>query len=181
MRRAVLADARALAELHVRAWQWAYRGQLPDTFLDSLSETVDGREARRRDVLAHPESDQRTWVADVSGQVVGFADSGPSRDDDAAAATAELYAIYLDQSALGTGVGRALMQRVTDDLRQRHYRTAVLWVLDTNTLARRFYEAAGWSLDGSAKTDEVQSVILREVRYRIDLTDLPSGGQSSLD
>jgi L-amino acid N-acyltransferase YncA len=178
VRRAVEADARALAELHVRAWQWAYRNQLPDVFLDGLGATVERREARRREVLAHPESDQRTWVAEVAGQIVGFADTGPSRDDDAARETAELYAIYLDQPVVGTGVGRALMQQATDDLRQRGYRQAILWVLDGNTRAIQFYEAAGWIADGSAKTDNVQSLVLREVRFS---TDLRSAAESPLN
>jgi GNAT superfamily N-acetyltransferase len=169
VRRAIEADARALAELHVRAWQWAYRDRLPEAFLDSLSATVEGREARRRDVLAHPESELRTWVAEVSGEIVGFADTGPSRDDDAASEVAELYAIYVDQKVLATGVGRALMQQATDDLRERGYRTGVLWVLDGNTTAQRFYEAAGWSLDGRVKTENSQGLVLREVRYSTDL------------
>jgi ribosomal protein S18 acetylase RimI-like enzyme len=169
VRRAVYADARALAELHVRSWQWAYREQLPASFLDALSATVDRREARRREVLAVPRSDQRTWVAEVSGKVVGFADTGPNGDDGAPPETAELYAIYLNEAVAGSGVGRALMQQATDDLRQRGYRQAILWVLEGNTRARRFYESAGWSADGASKTDTIQSLVLRELRYTIDL------------
>jgi L-amino acid N-acyltransferase YncA len=169
VRRAVSADARALADLHVRSWQWAYRGQLPDSFLDALSTTVDRREARRREVLAIPGSDQRTWVAEVSGKVVGFADTGPTHDDGALPETAELFAIYLDEAVVGSGVGRALMQQATDDLRQRGYHQAVLWVLEGNARARRFYDSAGWSADGASKADTIQSLVLRELRYTIDL------------
>jgi len=47
---------------------------------------------------------------------------------------------------------------------------AILWVLESNRRARRFYEIAGWIPDGDAKTENrPDGIQLREVRYRIDL------------
>jgi hypothetical protein len=37
VRAAVLDNACARGRLHVRAWQAAYRGQMPDAYLDDLS------------------------------------------------------------------------------------------------------------------------------------------------
>jgi hypothetical protein len=37
VRRARVGDERAIADVHVRTWQAAYRGQVPDAFLDGLS------------------------------------------------------------------------------------------------------------------------------------------------
>ena len=37
VRDATVDDARAIAEVHVASWRWAYRGQLPDDLLDGLS------------------------------------------------------------------------------------------------------------------------------------------------
>ena len=42
----------------------------------------------------------------------------------------------------------------------------MLWVLDDNPRARRFYELAGWRLDGGVKEDTFDTLV-REVRYRI--------------
>ena len=36
VRRAVLADADALGDVHVRVWRWAYRSLMPDDFLHRL-------------------------------------------------------------------------------------------------------------------------------------------------
>jgi ribosomal protein S18 acetylase RimI-like enzyme len=55
------------------------------------------------------------------------------------------------------------------DLRQRGYRAAVLWVLESNARARRFYEIAGWRSDGTIQTERSSGVELREMRYRVDL------------
>ena len=45
-------DARGLAEVHVRSWQAAYKGQLPDDILDNLS--VDQREQQWHLTLNSP-------------------------------------------------------------------------------------------------------------------------------
>ena len=37
LRPAVLSDANAIAEVHVRAWRETYRGIMPDKVLDELS------------------------------------------------------------------------------------------------------------------------------------------------
>ena len=43
---------------------------------------------------------------------------------------------------------------------------ATLWVLDTKSRARRFYEAAGWHAGGAVKQDARRGFVLNEVRYR---------------
>ena len=45
-------------------------------------------------------------------------------------------------------------------------RDATLWVLDTNAGPRRFYEALGWTTDGTRKPVEIGGRTLTEVRYR---------------
>jgi hypothetical protein len=45
----------------------------------------------------------------------------------------------------------------------------ILWVLDTNVRARRFYEAGGWHADGPVKQDDSFGIPLTEVRYRRSL------------
>lgn len=171
IRRAVPSDAQVIAELHVRSWQWAYRGLLPHEFLSRLSETLDRRIEGRRANLADEPAEQRTWMAEQAGRVVGFAITAPSRDTDAAPMTGEVGAIYLEPDVVGTGIGRMLFAHAVDDLRQRGYQQATLWVLDRNIRGRKFYEAAGWTPDGATKTEDTQGVQLREVRYRLVLGD----------
>ncbi len=169
IRQAVVADAPAMAEVHVRSWQWAYRGQIPDEYLDRMLETLDRRIAARRAELEQLPPEQRWWVIEQAGEVVGIALTWPSQDEDAAPMTGEVGLIYLFQEAAGKGIGRALFAHAVEDLRQRGFRQATLWVLETNMRARRFYEAAGWLPDGARKTDERPNVVLHEVRYRVTL------------
>lgn len=167
-------DAAAIAALHVRGWQWAYRGLLPDSHLDSLSAELPRRIDWWRGMLAVESSPKRTWVAEINGQIVGFADTFPSWDEDADPATAMLGAMYLEQGFVRRGVGRALMKRLAGDLHSRGYCAVTLWVLDTNTSARRFYEALNWCEDGVTKTETRSDFVMRLVRYRLDLASTGS-------
>src|SRR6266540_4156357 len=142
-------DVREIAALHVRAWQRAYRGLMPDFLLDSLS--VVEREAEWKRAMSH-QPQLQVLVVDVDHRVLGFSAAGPSRDGDAARGTAEVYAIYVDPDHVGTGLGRILLAHTLEDFRSRGYRTATLWVLEGNDRARRFYELAGWRANGATRT-----------------------------
>lgn len=157
-------DAERLGLVHVRSWQAAYAGHFPQEFLDALdpSQRADGW----RHILAGTERDCQTdLVADIDGQLGGFASVGPCRDDDANGA-GEVYAIYLLHDLWGQGLGRQLMTAALDALIGHGFDEATLWVLDANERARRFYEAGGWHTDGATKVDERHSFPIAEVRYR---------------
>jgi ribosomal protein S18 acetylase RimI-like enzyme len=138
---------------------------MPDDFLDGLAETATGREAALRRRLSGPRGEQRTWVAELAGRVVGFAETGPAQEADLPPHTGELYTIYLMKDAAGKGIGRALMAHAVTELHAQGFRQAILWVLDSNARARRFYEAADWHPDGTTKTETRWNIELKEVRY----------------
>src|SRR5215471_2754755 len=80
----------------------------------------------------------------------------------------ELYALYLLPAWWSAGVGRALMTSVLDSLRGDRYRRVILWVLADNARARRFYERAGFTLDGGTNVLTGLGGVL-EVRYTRDV------------
>ena len=89
-----LSDDVAIAAVHVGSWQAAYRGQVPDDFLDSLS--VERRTAVWREILAGSELPRSgVFVLEDNGRVVGFPHICPSRDDDASPDVGEVSSIYL--------------------------------------------------------------------------------------
>ena len=171
IRAARVNEARRIAEIHVRAWQWAYRDLLPPALLDRLS--VERRAAFWQAWLADAAPRRQLWLAVRQERVVGFVAAGPARDPDVEATTGEIYAVYLEPDAVGTGVGRSLCDRAVEGLRHDGFREATLWVLTTNARARRFYERGGWRADGAAKTEDQAGVALHEVRYRLPLPGRP--------
>jgi GNAT superfamily N-acetyltransferase len=150
------ADAEAVARVHVRTWQATYAHVFPADRLAALS--VDRRAEQFRQ--------QPPIVSEKDGAIVGFVSVGPSRDDDAAG---EVYAIYVDPARWGTGVGRELIAAGEARLRELGHRDVVLWVLEDNPRARRFYESAGWRLDDARRPIEFLGIEVPEVRYRKQL------------
>lgn len=167
VRRAQHTDALAIAEVHIRSWQEAYRGLLPDALLDGLR--VEDRFALWKRVLPDPTQD--VFVAEgPEGAVVGFISLMASRDEDAVAGTGEVSSLYLLEAHWGRGYGRALMEAVVAAARAREFRQLTLWVLASNLRARRFYAAAGFAADGTEKLEtRPGGLLLEECRYRIAL------------
>jgi L-amino acid N-acyltransferase YncA len=174
VRAATEAEVRSVAEIHVRGWQWAYRGKVPDHILDGLS--VERREAMWRGAVRNP-GERRVWVADRDGRICGFVATEPSRDTDAAPRIGEVTAIYIEEAVAGTGVGRALATHALNDLQTRGFLGAVWWVLETNDRTRRWLERAGWQPDGATKSEDAGSFELKEVRYGSRSADRVSRGQ----
>ena len=166
LRDATASDARAIAEVHVASWRWAYRDDLPAEFLDGLS--VDDRERGWNEWLA-ADPGAGTLVAEERDSIVGFCSFAPSCDDGSTEGTAEVLTIYLLPEAAGRGIGRELFASAVDRLRALGYDKATLWVMASNDRSRRFYEAAGWSWDGTISEHRFDCANLPIVRYAVDL------------
>ena len=161
-REAEPADARGVAEVHIRSWQAAYRGLVPDTFLDAMR--PEDRMARY--TFGDKRSGQpRTIVAAEDRSICGFATCGPARDQDVNG-SGEILALYLDPPWWGRGMGRVLMGEARQRLAELGFTSAVLWVLAGNKRARSFYRADGWRTDGIPKPIEIGGAVLDELRYR---------------
>lgn len=161
---AVPADASGIATVHIRSWQSAYRGQIPDDYLDRLGEELASRIEFWRTHVANPSPSVEIWVARVEEHIDGFVAFGPARD--AIGNTGEIYAIYVHPDRWHQGVGRALFAQAAGRLSLK-FSAATLWVLASNTRARRFYEFAGWSMDGRTKLEKpFGGIELKEVSYR---------------
>ncbi|MDP8942805.1 MAG: GNAT family N-acetyltransferase [Actinomycetota bacterium] len=155
VRRAGRGDAAAIAGVHVRSWQAAYRGLLEDETLDAMS--VERREQSWGELLGEGDGPSFTLVADLAGRVAGFCSvATPSRDVDAAEGTAEVAAIYVEPQLWRRGVGSALLAAAVDDLHREGWRDATLWVFAENTDARTFYARFGFELDGSQARHETR-------------------------
>ncbi|MET0329198.1 MAG: GNAT family N-acetyltransferase [Luteimonas sp.] len=159
VRPATVDDARAIAEIHVGAWQAAYRGIFPADFLASLS--VEKRVKAWEGMLAGPRPGEHTWVAERDGAVVGWIQvvDGPGE-------SFELQALYVAPDRWRGGVGRALWHTAIASVQRNGARTAWLWVLAGNTPAIAFYEQAGFvAVPGANEPMERGGALAWKVRY----------------
>ena len=154
-------DERAVAEVHVRSWQSAYRDLLPEEYLDGLRPEHRIPGYRFGEDGAAP----RTLLAIEGATVLGFATFGASRDEDAPGA-GELFALYVDPERWRAGAGRVLLARTREGLHALGHREALLWVLRGNEPAERFYEADGWRRDGASRWEDPWGVRSQVFRFR---------------
>ena len=103
-------------------------------------------------------------------EVVGFAAFGRSQDDAPPGEEGQLYAINLDPTHWGKGLGRALLRAATTELVRQGFQSLVLWVVPENQRARDLYESEGWASDGVSRHEEVFGVAVTSMQYRRQLT-----------
>ena len=157
-------DADEIGRIQVESWRAAYTGLMPQEVVDGFD--IASRQTNWREWLGSPpRARSATFVVEDAGEVVGFAGVGPCREQPD---RGELYTIYLHPSRWGSGIGRALLQRAEESMRSSGFQTAILYVLEGNERAERFYRAAGWKQDGQ-KVDEFHGATVTELRYRKDL------------
>jgi RimJ/RimL family protein N-acetyltransferase len=155
-------DAAAIAAVHVASWKAAYRGILPDEYLDQLT-TADRLPWWSTRLEGAPARGELTLVIeDDTGAVCGFATTG---DDNGTVAL--LGAIYLLPEAWGRTLGQELHRGVLERLAAQGYEQVRLWVHPDNVRARRFYEAAGYVDENVEQWETVWGVDVPERRYRL--------------
>lgn len=133
-------DAEAIARVHVESWRSTYRGIIAADFLANLS--LENHAERWREILKMQNQKNYTFVADnTDRQIAGFI-SGGSQRDLKINYEAELYALYLLESAQRRGLGIRLVQAATSHLFRDGFKNMLVWVLENNP-SRKFYEALG--------------------------------------
>jgi ribosomal protein S18 acetylase RimI-like enzyme len=186
LRQARRGDELAVAELHVRSWQEAYRELMPAEFLAALdprdrvgryrfesteegapttvlaivSEGGDGGDPSLTNMEVRPGS-----PPSPGERIAGFVTFGASRDGDARG-LGEVYALYVDPNSLRGGIGGTLMADARRRLAEDGFSEAILWVLQGNDRARSFYEGEGWVPDGATRVENVYDIVSTVDRFR---------------
>ncbi|KAJ2964845.1 hypothetical protein NQZ79_g266 [Umbelopsis isabellina] len=138
-------DYEMLVQMHVESWRVAYRGLVPDQYLDE--DVVEERQKHWKEKLPFNGPDRSTVIAydDTTGQTAGFILSEYDQ-------TKEKDMIYIDHLHVlpgwqGSGIGKKLLQNVYDWTRSKALNKVYLYVLEQNAKAIDFYESRGWIHD----------------------------------
>ncbi len=170
IRAATRDDADAITDVQVASWRAGYAHVFPDTIL-----YADDFDATRRTFWNNwrfaPGHRIAVAVQSVNGRnakIVGFSSYGPERERARGfTGRGEVWAFYFHPSLWGTGAATELIEYVEGRLLAEGFDHAVLWVLDDNPRARRFYEKHGWAPTGiEASFDDYCAVPVPEVEYR---------------
>ena len=151
VRPAVPDDADAIVDVRLAGWRGAFAHLLTPQFLADLPRDP---EPFRRGIAT-----SRTaviMVAEVEGEIVGYAFSGPTREEDAPRDW-QLFHIYQYPRMHGSGTGQALLDAAIGD------RPTFLWTAEDNPRAQAFYRRNDFAPDGTRKV-EAEWENLAEIR-----------------
>lgn len=165
LRSATPDDAAAIARVRAEAWRTTYRDIVPPAFLDEVH-AEDGFRERLAAQLSDASTGVEAVVAEMEGTTVGYAILGPervsfTRGENAGTTTTsgrargEIYGLYLLEGVQHQGIGGDLLGEAERRLGQLGYADAVLWMIEANRPAHRFYERMGWSLTAERKVHDL--------------------------
>jgi len=149
-------DRRMISKVYEESWKAAYKGIIPQDYLDSIPEG--------RWVSALDRQDRQTLVCTDRKKIVGTSSFCPSRLE-RFQGWGELISIYLLPDYMGRGYGKLLMKAALSELKRQGYENVFLWVLEENYRARSFYEQYGFLPTDDFLEDQIGGRDLREVRY----------------
>ncbi len=152
-----------MAKVRVDTWRSAYKGIVPDEFLEGLSYQAVSERWKK---MFWEERDPNTAVfvaENEHSEIVGIAICGMEQNHDPIF-QGEIYVLYVLPQHQNQGIGRELVaaciHHLVDNLRVH---TMLIWVLADNPY-RRFYESLGGK-KVREKAQEIGGKLLTEIGY----------------
>lgn len=131
-------DIDEVAKIIVEDWKIAYKGIIDINYLKGLN-YVD-----RAKKIKEKYSKQKALVYTEENDVKGYCRFGENRD--AEKWYGEIYALYIKYNARNSGIGKKLIKKAMEILKDRGYKEVIIWCLKENKNARIFYEKIGGEL-----------------------------------
>ncbi len=156
-------DAEAIALIHLRSWQEMYKEFIPESVLMNLS--LKDRTQQWSDFIKQGVT---VIVLELDNQMAGFVSVCPFREASSGSIVGEISAIYIHPEYWRKGFGTQLCLAAISELEKKGYKKVVLWVLEGNTQARKFYEALGFEATSSTKLEEFyeSGALLTDILYQ---------------
>lgn len=153
-------DLFAVSRVYEESWKAAYRGLLPQAYLDGIP--------AGRWVPYLQQAGQSCLLLLDGATIAGVASGGPARLP-GLAGWGEVVSLYLRPAYWGKGYGSLLFSAVTQALEEAGYHNQCLWVLEGNRRARDFYEKQGFAPQDIYLEDTIGGLAVREIQYRRNL------------
>ena len=149
-------DAEVVGNIYANSWKAAYRGIVPQAYLDGLAGSM---------WLAVLRDEQYQSYLAMDGEAYIGASAVCAARDESMVGWGEIVSLYLLPTYFGSGYAEPLFRRVVEALRMQGYQQIYLWVLEENARARRFYEKQGFAANGDRLVLTIEGKELMEVRY----------------
>ncbi|MCL2059094.1 MAG: GNAT family N-acetyltransferase [Oscillospiraceae bacterium] len=149
IRQAMPKDAAIFTDCLILCWQSAYKGIVPDDYLNNMVLDREKRIERYKHVFSNP-GDCVYYCVTHEDRMVGFLVINKNRNSDTPD-IGEIWAIYLIEDFCGKGHGIELLDFEINELKRSGCKQIYLWVFEDIKRARRFYEKHGFRFDGKIR------------------------------
>ena len=143
IRLASINDAKSIAHIRVDGWKSAYKGMIPDSFLNTLDYDFEENRVKSRINKSDSEFTSDILVYEDAGKVLAYAYYGKSLDNAFPDYQSEVVALYVLPSKKGMGIGTKLMSEIKSILIKQGYSNMIVWCLKENHPSIKFYEHLG--------------------------------------
>ena len=163
VREAIEDDIVGVAKVRVDTWRAAYKGIIPDEFLESLSHQSVA-ERWKKAFWENKNAAVGAFVAENEQQeIVGIAMCGPEQSQDAVY-QGEIYVLYVLPQYQNLGIGRRLVAACVQHLMHHlQAKSLLIWVIAENPY-RKFYESLGGK-PVREKSQEIAGRAIKETGY----------------
>lgn len=152
-------DIEQIVDINIKDWKKVYKGIIDDSILDNLNREEKIEKWRKNYNIGN------VIVAEKNGSILGFCRYDDNVVYENTNIDSEIIAIYVDCDKLRNGVGRKLVEYVKNDLKNKNKTKMVIWCLEKNENARKFYEKMGGTLLPDEKYFEKEGKKYKEVGY----------------
>ena len=156
----IIKVTRELAEevsyIYAASWKTAYRGIVPQSYLDGLSQE------QWVPFLSDPQ--RAAFAMDIDGVLAATVSVSPAREKEMEG-WGEIISIYVLPKYFRKGCGRELFSYGVTLLQTMGFTNIYLWVLEDNKGAREFYHKNGFYPNGDKQTICIEGKPLTELRY----------------
>lgn len=162
IRKATVHDVQDMSRIHALSWKEAYKGLVPQPYLDDLQEDfwVTGFQNWLQNGFI-------TAQLIFDGSIpVGCATYGKSRDN-TLPDWGEIYSFYLLPSYSGKGFSHALLTSTLKDLKQAGFYNIYLWILINNERAQSFFHNMGFQKTKDECSTEILGTCFVDIRFVI--------------
>ena len=158
-------DIEQIVDINIKDWKKVYKGIIDDEILNNLNREEKIKKWRKHYNIGN------VIVAEENGTILGYCRYDDNAIYENTDIDSEIIAIYVDCDKLGNGIGRTLIEYVKKDLKNKNKTKMVIWCLEKNQNARKFYEKMGGNLLSDEKHFEKEGKKYNEVGYVYNIKD----------
>ncbi|MBS4538447.1 GNAT family N-acetyltransferase [Clostridium sp. D2Q-11] len=165
IREGIVSDIEGITRVHIDSWRSTYKEMLSNDYLQGLS-LEKGKKSWRR--FFQDKNNKVIVSLNEDKKVIGFASFGPDKDkkynyED------QLYGIYILEKYQRKGIGRQMIEKVIEKMKNNETSSMIVWVLKDNP-SYKFYEYLGGKkiVENDIK---IGGRILKKVGYGFDNID----------